>query len=79
MRQADDGKSFDLPSLQQFPDNEQTLNGLPNANVVGDEQADEPLLPKGHDQRHHLVRTRTERELRQGAEWPGTIAERQAG
>ena len=78
VRQADDGEAFDLAPLQKLPDDQQRLDGLADADVVGDEQTNR-LLTQSHDERHHLVGARAERKLGQSAEWSGAVAERQTG
>ena len=72
--EADDGEAFDLPAFQEFADDEQGFDGLANADVIGDKQP-HGLLPQRHDERHHLVSARPERELGEGAERAGAVAE----
>ena len=62
MRQADDGEAVDVPAFEQFANDQQGLDGFADANVIRDEQADR-FLSQRHDQWHHLIAARAERNL----------------
>ena len=77
MRRADHGKARDLAAVEQLADDQAGLDGLADADVVGDEQADR-FLPERHQQRNQLVGARLEGEIAEGAERSGTGAELEA-
>lgn len=64
VRQAGDGEAFDLAPLQQFFDDQQRFDGLADAHVIGDQQPDR-LQPQRHNERDHLIGTRSKRQLGQ--------------
>jgi hypothetical protein len=76
----------DLAPVMKFTSDETGLNRFPNANVVGDQQA-HGWLPKRHEQRHELIRTRFDRDVGERPEGAGTgakfelegVAEQQCG
>ena len=78
MGQTDDGETPNFATFQQFLDDEQGFHGFAHAHVVGDEELG-CVLPQSHDERHHLVGTRTEGKFCQGAERTGTVAEGKPG
>ena len=78
VRQADDGEPPDAAPLHEFAGEQQRLDRLTDAHVVGDQEAD-GLLPERHHERHDLVGPRAERELGEGPKGAGAIAEGKPG
>lgn len=61
----------------QFAGDEQRLDGLARAHVVGDEQAHR-FEAQRHEQRHELVGARADRDAPQRAQWCGALAQGRA-
>ena len=78
VRQADHGEALHAGTFHHLADDEQGLYGLADTDVVSNQQAD-GVLSQGHHQGHDLVGTGAERELGQGPERPGAVAECQTG
>ena len=72
----EDGEPLDLAAVEQLAGDEQRLDGLADADVVGDEQADR-VEPQRHQQRHELVRARLDGDPAEAAERPGAVAHRE--
>ena len=76
VRRREDGHPVDLAAVVQFAGDQHRLNGLPDADVVGDEEAD-GLLAERHEKWHELVRARLDGDPGEAAERPGAVAHRQ--
>ena len=74
VRRAEDGEPLDLAPVEQLAGDEQRLDRLADADVVGDQQPDRVQLQR-HQQRHELVRARLDGDAAEGAERPGARAE----
>ena len=68
--------AVDLAAVEQLAGDEQRLDGLADADVVGD-RAGGSGRPQGHEQRHELVRARLDRDPAEAAERSGAVADRQ--
>ena len=76
VRRAEHSEPFDHAAVVELAHDEERLDGLPDADVVGYEEADGLLLQR-HDERDELVGPRAHREPPERAERSGTRAERQ--
>ena len=76
MRRAEDRHPLDLAPVEQLAGDERRLDGLADADVVGDEQAHRVLLQRHHE-RHELVGARLDGYLPDAAERPGAAPERE--
>ena len=54
VRRAEHGQTLDLAAVEQLAGNEGGFDGLPDAHVVGDQDADRIELER-HQERHELV------------------------
>lgn len=77
VRRAEDSQPAHLAPVEQFPRHQRRLDGLADAHIVGDQQADRVELER-HQQRHKLVGPRLDRNAAEGAERSCTGAESQA-
>ena len=77
MRRAEHGERIDLAAVHQFAQDQAGLDGLADADIVGDEQA-RHLQAKRHEQRNELIGAGLEGELGGGTERAGTATQRQA-
>ena len=69
--------ALDLAAVEELAREQQRLDGLADADVVGDEQAHR-VEAQAHEQRHELVRARLDRDPPEAAEGPGPVAHREA-
>ena len=76
MRRAEDGGALDVAAVEQLAGDEQGLDGLPDPDVVGDEEAYRIELQR-HEQRYELVGARLDRYLSDAPEGSGAAAERE--
>ena len=67
VRRAEHGEAVDLAAVEQLAGDERGLDGLADADVVGDEQAHRVQLER-HQQRHELVGARLDGDLAEAAE-----------
>ena len=77
VRRAEDHEPVGLAAVQQLAGDEAGLDGLADADVVGDQQAHRVQL-EGHQQRDELVGARLDGDAAEGAEGAGAAAEAQA-
>jgi len=73
---AKDGETFDIAAIEQLSCNERGLDGLADADIVGDEQTHRIEFER-HEQRNELIGARLDGYLPKPAEWAGTSAQRQ--
>ena len=78
VRRAQHGQAADLAAVEQLPGDGAGLDGLADADVVGDQQAHRVQL-EGHHQRHELVGARLDGDAPEAAEGPRGGAGGQAG
>ena len=71
MRRAQDDGSIDIAPVEQLARDEQGLDRLADADVVGDEQAYGVELER-HEQRHELVGSRLDRDLPEAPKGAGS-------
>ncbi len=76
VRRAEHGKALDLAAVEQLAGDQQRLDGLADADVVGDQQAHRVELER-HQQRHQLIAAGLDADVAEAAEWPGAAAQRQ--
>ena len=76
MGRAEDGAAIDVAAVEQLAGDEQGLDGLPDPDVVGDEEAHRIELQR-HEQRHELVGARLDRDPSDAPEGSGAAAERE--
>ena len=76
VRRAEHGEAVDLAAVEQLAGDERGLDGLADADVVGDEQAHRVELER-HEQRHELVGARLDGDLAEAAEGPGAAPQRE--
>ena len=76
MRRAEDGGALDVAAVEQLAGDEQGLDGLPDPDVVGDEEAYRVELQR-HEQRHELVGARLDRDVSDAPEGSGAAAQRE--
>ena len=74
---ADEGEALDLAPVEQFPSDQTCLDGLADANVVGDEQPN-GVEPQRHEQRYQLIGARFDIEIAEAPERSRTGAEFEA-
>ena len=74
---AQHGHALDFASVHQFPDDQRSLDGLANADVVANQQP-HGGQPQGHEQGHELICTRLHSNVAEAAEGTGTGAQLQA-
>ncbi|MFO0651308.1 MAG: hypothetical protein U0326_34100 [Polyangiales bacterium] len=77
MWRAEHRDSIDLRAVEELTRDEACLDGLADADVVGDEQPHR-LLPQRHEQRHELVRARLDADARERAKRPCARAKAEA-
>ena len=77
MRRAQHGKGIDFAAIHELAQDEAALDCLPDADVVGDEDA-RRLKPKRHQQGNELVSARLEGQLGRRPERTCSAAEGQA-
>ena len=77
VRRAEHGQALDLAAVQQLAGDQAGFDGLADAHIVGDQQADRVELER-HQQRHELVGPRLDANPGKRAERPGAGAEAQA-
>ena len=70
VRRAEHGQPPDLAAVQQLAGDERRLDGLADADVVGDQQAHRVELER-HHQRHELVGPRLDGDAAEAAERAG--------
>ena len=70
MRRAEHGQPPDLAAIQQFAGDDRRLDGLADADVVGDQEPHGVELER-HHQRHELVGPRLDSDAPEAAEWTG--------
>jgi len=75
---AEDAQAADDAPLQQLAGDDESLDGLADADIVGDEQADRALA-QGHEQRHELVGTGAHGDASQRPQGRGRFPEGEAG
>ena len=71
---AEHGKGIHLAAIHEFAQDEAGLDGLADADIIGDEQA-QAGLSQGHEQRYQLVGARLEGDLGGGAEGTSAAAQ----
>ena len=71
---AEDREATDLATIEQFPGDQQGLDCLADADVVGDKQPDRVQL-QGHQERHELIGPGLDGDLAEGPERAGTRSE----
>ena len=76
MRRAEDGGALDVAAVEQLAGDEQGLDGLPDPDVVGDEEAHRIELQR-HEQRHELVGARLDRDPSDAPEGSGAPPQRE--
>jgi hypothetical protein len=76
VRRAQHDEPLDVAAVEQLAGDERGLDGLADADVVGDEQAHRVELQR-HEQRHELVGARLDRDLAEAAERAGAAPQRQ--
>nr|MBK7069162.1 hypothetical protein [Deltaproteobacteria bacterium] len=74
LRRAEHGEAIDLAAGHELGGDEQGLDGLADAHVVGDEQAHR-VEPQRHEERDELVGARLDADAREGAKRPRAGAE----
>jgi len=77
LRRAEHGDAFDLAAVEQLAGDEAGLNGLADADIVGDEQA-HGIESKGHEQRCELIRPGLDGNFAERAEGTGAGAKADA-
>ncbi len=77
VRRAEDGGGADLAAVEELAQDERRLNGLADADVVGDEEAD-GIEPQGHQEGYELVGPGLDSDGSEGAEGSGGGAEAEA-
>jgi len=77
VRRTEDGDAANFAPGQEFARDEQRLNGLAHAHVVGDEEAD-GVEAEGHEEGDELVGARADGDAPQGAEGAGTVPQGEA-
>ena len=70
MRRAEHGQAPDLAAVEQFAGDDRRLDGLADADVVGDQEAHRVELER-HHQRHELVGPRLDGDAPEAAEGTG--------
>ena len=78
VRGAEDGDAADFAAGQEFAGDEEGLNGLADADVIGDEEAD-GVEAEGHEEGDELVGAGADGDAAQGAEGAGAVPEGEAG
>lgn len=76
VRRTQDGEAGDVAAIEELARDESGLDGLADANVVGDEQTHHVELER-HQQRDELVGPGLDGDLSRGPEGPGAAAERE--
>jgi hypothetical protein len=75
---AKDAEAFDFAPVVEFAADEQALDRLANANVIGDEHPD-GVEAQGHEERDELIRSRADGDPPQRAERRGPLPQRETG
>ena len=75
VRRTEDDGAIDVAAVEQLAGNQQGLDRLAHADVVGDQQAHRIELER-HQQRHELVSARLDRDLPETAERSGAPPQR---
>ena len=70
---AYDCEPLDLSAIEEFPGDQPGLDGLADADIVGDEQPHRVELQR-HEQRHELIGARFDIEVAEAPERPGAGA-----
>jgi hypothetical protein len=78
VRRAKDAEAGDFAAVEQLAGDEEGLNGLADADVVGDEHAD-GVEPQGHEQGDELVGPGPDADAAEGAEGAGSVAKSEPG
>ena len=76
MRRAEDDGAIDVAPVEQLARDEQGLDRLADADVVGDEQTHRVELER-HEQRHELVGSRLDRDLSEAPKGAGSPPQRE--
>ena len=79
MRRAEYRESFNLAPFNQFFRYQDSFHRFTDTNVVGDKESYRFFLLERHDERNHLVASRTEAKLCRASKRTGCRAERQTG
>ena len=74
MGRTEDRQAGDLATVDQFANDERRLDGLADADVVGNQQAHDFLL-ECHQQRHELVGARLDGDVAEAAKRAGASAQ----
>jgi hypothetical protein len=74
VRRAQHGHALDFAAVEHFARNQRAFDGLADADVVGNQQADRGLL-QGHQQRHQLVGARLDCDVAEAAKGSGSAAQ----
>lgn len=77
VRRAQDAEALDLAAVEEFAKDEAGLDGLADADVVGDQQANHGQAHR-HQQRYELIGSRLEADARRRAERARAPPQRQA-
>ncbi len=77
VRRAQHGKPPDLATVEQFAGDDRCLDGLADADVVGDQEAHRVELER-HHQRHELIGSRLDGDATEAAERTSGRTGRQA-
>jgi hypothetical protein len=73
---AENAEVFEFTTIQQLADDEQSLDGFADANVIGDEHPNR-VEPQGHEQRDKLVGARADGHAAQRTERRRAFAQRE--